>query len=106
GTAGAGPAEPLEEGISPVDDLANPVAANRNSIHGLPSVVEREQGPREQRNEGIHVGNDGLQRHLSAFHHCTHFVQGCSHSPWPVCSVRGSLQFDVSNNSAVHTSRK
>ena len=38
--AGAGSAEPLEEGVSPVDDLADPVTANCNSIHGLPSVVE------------------------------------------------------------------
>jgi len=34
GAAGAGPAEPLEKRIFPVDDLADPVAANRNSIHG------------------------------------------------------------------------
>jgi len=44
GAAGAGPAEPLEERVSPIDDLADPVTANRNSIHGLPSVVEEGGG--------------------------------------------------------------
>ena len=63
GAAGAGPAEPLEEGVSPVDDLADPVAANRNSIHGLSSVVE-EAGSREQRAETreqrSEIGGTGL----------------------------------------------
>lgn len=42
GAADARSAEPLEEGVSPVDDLADPVAANRKSIHGLTSVDDED----------------------------------------------------------------
>jgi len=59
GAAGARSAKPLEERVSLVNNLTDPVAANRNSIHGFLSVVEQNQGLAEQGTEGTQVGTAG-----------------------------------------------